>query len=218
MSERLRITSIRFRNYKAFDEYSISLNTFNVLVGPNNAGKSTVLGAIRILSEGIRRARSKSSDLMENAKGHQTRGYPVRLEGIPISTENVFHNYNEAAAATVEFRLSNGNSLDLFFPNRGECYLIPVSNHNIRTPSDFKKYFDIEVALVPVLGPVDHNEKLYEKETARLALLTHGASRNFRNIWYHFPNGFTDFRKTIQETWPGMDIQPPEIVAGNDKP
>ncbi|MGB7748437.1 MAG: AAA family ATPase [Verrucomicrobiia bacterium] len=43
MSEKLRITSIRFRNYKAFRDYSISLAPFNVLVGPNNAGKSTVL-------------------------------------------------------------------------------------------------------------------------------------------------------------------------------
>jgi AAA15 family ATPase/GTPase len=82
MSEKLRITSIRFRNYKAFRDYSISLNPFNVLVGPNNAGKSTVLGAIRILSEGIRRARSKNSDLIDDAKGHQTRGYPVKLEGL----------------------------------------------------------------------------------------------------------------------------------------
>ena len=64
MSEKLRISSIRFRNYKAFRDYSISLNPFNVLVGPNNAGKSTVLGAIRILSEGIRRARAKSPELI----------------------------------------------------------------------------------------------------------------------------------------------------------
>jgi energy-coupling factor transporter ATP-binding protein EcfA2 len=217
MSERLRITSIRFRNYKAFRDYSISLNPFNVLVGPNNAGKSTVLGAIRILSEGIRRARSKSSDLMEDAKGHQVRGYPVRLEGLPISTENVFHNYDESTAATVEFRLSNGSTLNLYFPQRGECYLIPVSDQFIRSPSDFRKYFNVEIAFVPVLGPVDHNEKLFEKEAARLALLSHGASRNFRNIWYHFPDGFAEFRKTIQETWPGMDIQPPEIVAGSDR-
>jgi len=213
MSERLRITSIRFRNYKAFRDYSISLNPFNVLVGPNNAGKSTVLGAIRILSEGIRRARSKSSDLIDDAKGHQVRGYPVRLQGLPISTENVFHNYDESIPATVEFRLSNGNSLNLLFRERGECYMIPTSDQFIRSPSDFRKHFNVEIAFVPVLGPVDHNEKLFEKEAARLALLSHGASRKFRNIWYHFPDGFAEFRKTIQETWPGMDIQPPEMMA-----
>jgi hypothetical protein len=217
MSERLRITSIRFRNYKAFRDYSISLNPFNVLVGPNNAGKSTVLGAIRILSEGIRRARAKSSELIDDAKGHQVRAYPVRLEGLPISTENVFHNYDESIPATVEFRLSNGNGLNLYFPERGQCYMIPTSDQFIRTPSDFRKHFNVEISFVPVLGPVDHNEPIFQKEAARQALLSHGASRNFRNIWYHFPEGFAEFRKTIQETWPGMDIQPPEIVADSER-
>jgi energy-coupling factor transporter ATP-binding protein EcfA2 len=216
MNEKLLITSIHFRNYKAFRDYSISLNPFNVLVGPNNAGKSTVLGAIRILSEGIRRARSKSPDLIDGPKDRQVRAYPVRLQGLPISTENIFHNYDDSSPATVEFRLSNGNTLNLYFPMRGECYLIPVSEHFIRSPSDFRKHFDFEVALVPVLGPVDHNERLFEREAARLALLSQSASRNFRNIWHHFPEGFSEFRNTIQQTWPGMDIERPEVMMESD--
>jgi len=217
MSERIRINSIRFRNYKAFRDYSISLSPFNVLVGPNNAGKSTVLGAIRILSEGIRRARSKSSELIDGPKGQQVRAYFVKLEGLPISTENVFHNYDESSPATVEFRLSNGNSLSLSFQERGQCYMIPTSEWPIRSPGDFKRHFNIEVAFVPMLGPVDHEEPVYLKEAARQALLSHGASRNFRNIWYHFSDGFAEFRKTIQETWPGMDIEPPELVPGEKR-
>lgn len=42
---------VRFRNYKAFPDFVINLREFNVLVGPNNAGESTALGAFRILSE-----------------------------------------------------------------------------------------------------------------------------------------------------------------------
>ena len=45
--------------------------------------------------------------------------------------------------------------------------------------------------------------------------MTQGASRNFRNIWYHYPDGFAEFRKTIQETWPGMDIEKPEVDHSN---
>ena len=100
----------------------------------------------------------------------------------------------------------------------GECYMIPTSDQFIRTPSDFRKHFNVEIAFVPVLGPVDHNEKLFEKEAARLALLSHGASRNFRNIWYHFPDGFAEFRKKFKETWPGMDIEPPEIMTDGERP
>jgi energy-coupling factor transporter ATP-binding protein EcfA2 len=217
MNENLHITSIRFRNYKAFSDYSIALGPFNVLVGPNNAGKSTVLGAMRLLAEGMRRARSKSPSHISGPKGFQVRAYPIRLEGLPVSTENVFHNYNDSVPATVEFRLSNHNTLTLFFPERGECHLVPEVDRTLHSPSDFKKHFNFEVAFVPVLGPVDHEEPLFQREAARQALLSHGASRNFRNIWYHFNEGFSEFRKTVQATWPGMDIKPPELVAGNDK-
>lgn len=55
----LRITSIQFKNYKSFNHFSIALSSFNILVGPNNAGKSTIIGSLKILAEGIRRAKAK---------------------------------------------------------------------------------------------------------------------------------------------------------------
>lgn len=71
---------------------------------------------------------------------------------------------------------------------------------------------------MPILGPVEHEEKLYQKEAARLALLTHKASRNFRNIWYHYSEDFDDFKSLVQSTWPGMDISPPEVNFFEPKP
>lgn len=61
----LRIISVKFSHYKAFKSFSLKLQDFNVLVGPNNAGKSTIVGAFRILSEGLRRARVKSPERVE---------------------------------------------------------------------------------------------------------------------------------------------------------
>jgi ABC-type hemin transport system ATPase subunit len=43
-----RLNSIRFKNYKIFKSFSLTVKEFNVLVGPNNSGKSTILGAIRL--------------------------------------------------------------------------------------------------------------------------------------------------------------------------
>ena len=81
----------------------------------------------------------------------------------------------------------------------------------IRTPSEFKKHVDIEIGFVPILGPVDHKERLYQKEAARLALLTYTASRNFRNIWFHYGENFSEFKALVKNTWPGMDIDKPEV-------
>jgi ABC-type uncharacterized transport system ATPase subunit len=43
-----RITSVRFSRYKAFENFQLALQDFNVLVGPNNAGKSLVSGLFEV--------------------------------------------------------------------------------------------------------------------------------------------------------------------------
>ena len=50
------ISSIYFENFKVLEKFSISLREFNILVGPNNSGKSTILDALRILQGAYRYA------------------------------------------------------------------------------------------------------------------------------------------------------------------
>jgi energy-coupling factor transporter ATP-binding protein EcfA2 len=217
MSGIQRITSVRFSRYKAFQEFSLSLDRFNILVGPNNSGKSTVLGAFRILAEALRRAKSRSPTFVQGPNGN-TRGYEISLGNIPVATENVFYNYDDGQPASVTFRLSTGSHLNLHFPKPGVCNLIcETSGKPITSPSAFRQHFSIEIGFVPILGPVEHDELLYHKEAAREALLTHRASRNFRNIWHHYPQAFEEFRSLIQSTWPGMDIKKPEVDQSHPK-
>lgn len=217
MTNTQHFTSIRFKNFKAFKNYSVSLRSFNVLVGPNNSGKSTIIGAFRILSEGIRKATSRKPEYIHSPK-LDTWGYPISLEDLPVATENVFSDYNDKEPAIIEFRLSNGNTLKLCFPEVNQCYLIcETKGRMVRSPSDFKREYNVSIGFVPVLGPVEHKEPLYKQEAARLALLSHRASRNFRNIWHHYPENFSEFRSLIKSTWPGMDIQIPEINYDDNK-
>src|SRR5664280_868237 len=117
----LRITSITFAHYKAFSSFSLELHEFNVLVGPNNSGKSTIIGAFRILHEGLRKARSKSPDRVA-IDGVVSPGYRLNIEDLPVAAENIFHDYDESRPAEVTFSLSNGNVLRLHFPERGLCF------------------------------------------------------------------------------------------------
>lgn len=211
-------TSVTFKNYKALKNYSISLSHFNVLVGPNNAGKSTIIGAFRILSEGMRKASSRNPEYFKTV-GVEGYGYRVPLDDLPIATENIFSDYDNSNPATVEFRLSGGNKLELVFPEQNTCYLrCKNAGKPVRSPASFKKEFNASIGFVPVLGPVEHDERLFQKDAARLALLTHRASRNFRNIWYHYPEDFEQFRSLIRSTWPGMDIEKPEVDYSQEKP
>lgn len=218
MSDVHQFTSISFRNYKALRQFSISLGGFNILVGPNNSGKSTILGAFRILAEGMRKAMSRNPEFL-SFRGEEAWGYRVPLDDLPMAMENVFSDYDDTQPAIIDFRVSNGNKLELRFPETNTCYMIcKTQGRAVRSTSDFKREYKASVGFVPVLGPVEHNEPLYQKEAARRALLTHRASRNFRNIWYHYPENFQQFRDLIRSTWPGMDIEIPEISVDAEKP
>ncbi|MHA6911096.1 AAA family ATPase [Ralstonia pseudosolanacearum] len=210
-----RIVSVKFVHYKAFSHFSLHLQEFNVLVGPNNSGKSTIVGAFRILHEGLRRARTRGPERVEVDR-IATLGYKLSLEDLPVAAENIFHEYDDSRPASVEFRLSNGNLLKLYFPERGVCLLLAeLKTGDVRTPKQFREAFDVDIGFVPILGPVEQHEPLFRKEAARLALQTNGASRNFRNIWRHYPEDFDRFRDLVQSTWPGMDIERPELGDDN---
>lgn len=215
----LHLTSITFSNFKSFKRYSVSLSEFNILVGANNAGKSTIIGSLKLLAEGIRMANAKKPITVKGPDGSDVLGYHIDLRDVPVATDNVFHNYDETVPAIIKYRLSDGSYLQVFFPRKGTCYMNYISDKVfVRSPSEFKRHVKFSIGYVPVLGPVEYEEQFYQKEAARQALLTHRASRNFRNIWYHYPEDFTEFRSLIQRTWPGMDIDAPEINNSTKKP
>lgn len=206
------LSSIRFKNYKTFRDYRVNLSEFNILVGPNNAGKSTVIGALRILGEGLRKAHARRAEYMDSAV-YRGYGYRVDLRDLPISTENIFTDYDEAEPARIDFEVVPGGKLSLLFPERDDCILIgDTGARTPQTPSEFKRAFDLALSFVPVLGPVEHNERLFQKEAARNALQTHRASRNFRNIWHYYPEQFEAFQQLIEQTWPGTKVRAPELM------
>jgi energy-coupling factor transporter ATP-binding protein EcfA2 len=205
MAELDRFVRVDFCRFKAFNNFSLDLRHFNILVGPNNSGKSTILAAFRILAAAMRRATTRKSE--------------PDLKAISIAEENIFYDYDDSEPATVKFGLSSEHELLLYFPEQGVCHLIAdAKGKGFHTPSTFRSHFNCPIGFVPILGPVEHNENLFEKEAARLALFNYRAARNFRNIWYHYPDEFDTFRSVLQQTWPGMDIERPEIDTSHEKP
>ncbi len=218
VSQTHQFTRVEFSRFKAFKTFSIELKHFNVLVGPNNAGKSTILTAFRILAAALRKATTKTAEAVRGPNG-SVLGHAIDIRSISVAEENIFYNYDESEPATVTFRLSNKNSLTLYFPEVGHCLLLPDAHgKRVSSPSTFRSNFNCPIGFVPILGPVDHHEPLYGKEAARLALFTYGAARNFRNIWHHYPERFSEFRTVLQQTWPGMDIEAPELDISHAKP
>jgi hypothetical protein len=166
----------------------------------------------------MRRASTRRPEIIPGPRG-STSGYSIDLTAISVAEENIFFNYDDTEPATVKFILSNNNELILYFPEQHSCYLIAeAQGKRIETPTAFRSNFNCPIGFVPILVHVEHNENLFEKEAARLALFNYRAARNFRNIWFHYPEKFDEFRTALIQTWPGMDIERPKVDFTHGKP
>ena len=210
MKPDISITSIKFANYKALKQYSVSLQGMNVLVGPNNSGKSTVIRVIRVLEIALRIARTRKAKPI-SFDGNNVWGHRIPEESLPISLENIHTDYDESETKVV-FRCSNANLLSLYFPIEGGCVLVPDAHgKDWKSPSKFTKCFPLNIQTIPELGPLEYEETLVAEDTVKRGLSTHRASRHFRNYWRLNPEGFEEFSAMLSETWPGMEIMEPEV-------
>jgi len=104
---RIRLSKIQLKNFKAFEEISISPNNnFNIIIGENSAGKSTIFEAIHLWEK------CYQALIMSSRKGF----YKVE------SSTNRYVNYQE-----LDFlRITNDN--DLFFHSgRTKCAEVTLS-------------------------------------------------------------------------------------------
>jgi len=205
------LKSIRFVGYKAFDDYSIQFSDFNILVGPNNCGKSTVIGSLRLLDMAFRKAKTtRVTDYYTN-DDIRNQGVLVNTTAVDVSTENVSYNYSPKEPK-INFLFANSKRAELVFLKNGDCYFSATDNGvKIATPKQFREAFPDNIKCIPILGPLEHDEDYVLKGTVQANLNTHRASRNFRSYWHHFPENWDSFSSLLRETWPGMEVERPYL-------
>jgi hypothetical protein len=169
------------------------------------------------LANALRRARGRQPQYLIGPNKRRYYGYSLAEENLPVSIENVHTDYAETDTI-INFRLSNGNSLQLYFPQSGGLsLLLDPAGKDVRAAASFRTAYPINIAVVPVLGPVEHEEDYVQPETVQRGLETHRASRHFRSYWKYNLDRFAEFADLVAKTWPGMQIEEPELPPRSSK-
>jgi AAA15 family ATPase/GTPase len=182
----------------------------NVLVGPNNAGKSTVLDAFRVLAAAHRFALRRNPSPLQ-IKDQAIVGYDIPAAQIPISLANIHFDYQAEQETSALFSLDNGNKLKLSFYDNSRCVLTIDARQRTTNTQQFKRNFPVSIYSIPTLGPLEEEEELLSDEYVRQSIGTRRAHRMFRNIWYRWKDEFPIFKELVEHTWEGMTISPPEL-------
>lgn len=211
----VELTGVRLRNFKGLRDYRVTLRGMNVLVGPNNAGKSTILDALRLLGPALRHAKRRNpKSFVEDGK--PMFGWEVPVTTIPIRLTNIHmvSDSGEAEETSATFSLSDGSTMMLLLKDSSRCiFTVEVNGPRVNTAATFKSRFPINVFAFPTLGPLeDEEEYLTDLYVDRVTggRLSH---RIFRNLWYRQSALFPTFKATVEATWPGIEITAPELVG-----
>ena len=154
------------------------------IVGPNSAGKSTVLEAIGLAEQCLRIARRKVPSMAVAHSGRRWRGFPLP-SSVYDEEDPVRHDFG-SEETRVSVQWTTGARIHMVWPEvkedeeRGYFYLEEEDGTQPRNLPTIRSLFSA-VTIVPVVTPLDRVEEL--KNPAYIEKLSSSrlASRHFRN-------------------------------------
>jgi ABC-type cobalamin/Fe3+-siderophores transport system ATPase subunit len=218
------IRSLQLHHFKGFEKFTISFPEDAILVGPNNAGKSTVIAALRAAASMLRTAARLKPQDVHDVRGVQRFGFNFAGEAVGLIEENLRYELHDAETRLLVKFKSDG-LIEALWPagDTGGFFYAMDNDINPRSPKHVRSALP-SIGLVPVLAPVDHVEVLLSDSHVRKNLDGRLASRHFRNqlrllSQEYLPDGtdgFTDFKRFAQPWISELELTELRTQFGED--
>ena len=183
--ESMRIQQLDLWNYKAFERFTMTLGANAFLVGPNNAGKSTLIEAARVAAGMLEHAsRRKATGFREH--GHRlARTHSLRADQYGLVTENLRHQFRLVESA-VSIRTDTKLILTGVWPSDDDdspepfFYLRHPDERSIWEPREVRGLTG-KIGVVPGLYPLNHTETVRDTKYLRAHFQGRRSSQHARN-------------------------------------
>lgn len=206
---------VKFKNYRCFEESEIFFRNTAIIVGQNNAGKSTIVEALRILA--VVSQKFKQTNYSEAPRELKlplaTKGIKVNLDNLKIDFRSIVYQYREADGIVAELIAYFDDKIEIHIYLSSEVAFatIKADDQLIRNKAAAKKLSDIPLFTMPQIGLIREDEKRLSPETVKEHMYTRLSSRHFRNELLLYKEHFEEFREFAQASWPGLRITNLEV-------
>jgi energy-coupling factor transporter ATP-binding protein EcfA2 len=212
------IAKIQLTNFRCFSDHTVPLRPLTVIVGQNNAGKSSLVDALRLIARVASRYRRlqfvSPPRWLDIPKQH--RGVSPSIEGIDVTFDTVFHRYNEPPAL-ITATLTSGESIRLYIGPEGAVFAVLCNKEGrpVTTPGAIAKMRIPNVSALPQVAPLLREEEVLVPDYVRRFMNTDRAPLHFRNELRLLPDAFRRFKTFVEPTWPGLQIR--DLMERNRK-
>ncbi len=194
----------------------------SVLIGPNNAGKSTIIAALRLCAALLSEAKRHKLEtpIHDLTRDRHVRGQEIRPDRMQFSDENIRHEFH-VKEARLELQMKNKAMMYVVWPIDGQpyFYLEHIAGMQPGTVRVVKENYG-SIGIVPTLSPIESTEVLLSADYVKSRISTaHLASRHFRNqlhmIRRENPEEFEQLRAFIIDNTPELSSLDLTIGASN---
>jgi hypothetical protein len=203
------LRELTLRNYRGFENHVVDLRPLTVAVGYNNAGKSTVVEALRLVSIITERLGGLTfRDPPDwTGLGRAARGVRPAIDGLGINTALITHRYsNEPAEVHAQF--TTGERIEVRVSPDGACFALlrDRTGQAIRSQAVARSIAFPTLHVLPQISPLEPEESILTDDYVRRHMSSPLSSRHFRNQLRLLPGDYQRFRELASETWPAIQI------------
>lgn len=203
------ITQLNIINFRCFEDHIVNLtNPVSLIVGKNNAGKSTLIEAIKIISFAIQKAQSKSFTDSKNYFDLPLtyRGLELNLDDIGIEQQNLFFYYDTPPPSKIIAIFGNGAKVEVFIGNNKNFAIFWKNKTEIiKNKKDVTTFLPC-IEVMPQPGPLLLEETLRNVDYVKKNVASRRSILHFRNQLSVFSKEFEVFKSMVPKTWKHLSI------------
>ena len=205
------LSTLRLVNFRCFTDHEIDFQRLSVIVGANNAGKTTIAEALRLVSVVTSRyATLNYHDPPEWLEvPRRLRGCRPSIEGLQIRSDTLFHRYGDPPAQ-ITATFPSVATLDIYIGPQAQLHAVITTDSGevIRTKGRALKVELPLVNILPQIGPLQRFEQLLDPDYVRRSQSSHLAPLHFRNqLKLAKKSVWNSFKAIVEDTWPGLQIR-----------
>ena len=205
------IKQLKITNFRCYEDTTIDFNGTSILVGKNNAGKSSLIEALKIISSVTRKYKTLRFMAPPSWVNSSSYGISPNVENMNISDRGIFNMYGDPPAI-IEAYFNNGTSIKAYVGDSLSIFAIIFDSDGCvaRNNKEVKKIEIPTIEVLPQISALMDTEKILQKSTIDSNRSTRLASRNFRNQLFYYKDAFPTFKNLVESTWESLKISPIE--------
>lgn len=203
------LKSLRFKNYRCFDDHEADFSRITVAVGRNNAGKTTLIEALRLVAIATSKFKKGvfSSAPEWTGLGLASKGFRLSLGKIEFSFDGIIYQFGEPPAI-ITATFDNNTEVSIFINAESEIFCCVTDSTGVQIEKSYRgKGTELaEIHILPQITPLLPSENVLDVDYVRANTSSHLSSRHFRNQMSYLHEYFPRFKKMAEDSWPDLRI------------